>query len=189
MTNPEPNQDEFFNYDVFALKVADKSVRRITATEFNEYDPLWSPDGRRILFRGTRRGLTDRETTMEDTHVWIMNADGSDRREIGGVLDGRQGSPRSAPDGNSVYFTVQERGSNYLVRLPVAGGKPEYVVKEPGSVGSFSVGKDGVVAYSYASPRDLNELYLKSGTAAPRKLTDLNAQVLAGKPIAEVESF
>jgi len=88
-----------------------------------------------------------------------------------------------------VYFTVQERGSNYLVRLPVAGGKPEYVVKEPGSVGSFSVGKDGVVAYSYASPRDLNELYLKSGTAAPRKLTDLNAQVLAGKPIAEVESF
>src|SRR6266699_6958186 len=36
LTNPEPNQDEFFNYDVFALKVADGSVRRITATEFNE---------------------------------------------------------------------------------------------------------------------------------------------------------
>ena len=189
LMNPEPNQDEFFNYDVFALKLADKSVRRITATEFNEYDPLWSPDGKRILFRGTRRGLTDRETTMEDTHVWVMNADGSDRREIGGVIDARQGSPRWAPDGNSAYFTVQERGSNYLVRLPVSGGKPEYVVKEPGFVGSFSVGKGGAVAYSYASPRDLNELYWKSGTAEPRKLTDLNAQVLAGKQIAEVESF
>src|SRR6266704_1252180 len=189
LTNPEPNQDEFFNYDVFALKVADKSVRRITATEFNEYDPLWSPDGRRILFRGTRRGLTDRETTMEDTHVWVMNADGSDRREIGAVIDNRQGSPHWAPDGNSVYFTVQERGSNYLMRLPVSGGKPEYVVKEPGFVGAFSVGKDGTVAYSYASPRDMTELYLKSGNAAPRKLTDLNAQLLAGKQIAEVESF
>ena len=166
LTNPEPNQDEFFNYDVFALKVADQSVRRITATESNEYDPLWSPDGKRILFRGTRRGLTDRETTMEDTHVWVMNADGSERREIGGVLDDRQGSPRWAADGNSVYFTVQERGSNYLVRLPVSGGKPEYVVKQPGFVGAFSVGKDGAVAYSYASPRDLNELYLVSGTAA-----------------------
>jgi dipeptidyl aminopeptidase/acylaminoacyl peptidase len=188
-TNPEPNQDEFFNYDVFALKVSDNSVRRITATEFIEYDPLWSPDGKRILYRGTRRGLTDRETTMEDTHVWVMNADGSDRREIGAVIDNRQGSPQWAADGNSVYFAVQERGSNYLVRLPVSGGKPEYIVKEPGFVGAFSIGRDGTVAYSYASPRDLTELYLKKGNAAPRKLTDLNAQLLTGKQIADVESF
>ncbi|HEV2196566.1 MAG TPA: S9 family peptidase [Candidatus Acidoferrum sp.] len=189
LTNSEPNQDEFFNYDVFALRVADGSVRRITATEFNEYDPLWSPDGKKILFRGTRRGLTDRETTMEDTHVWVMNADGSDRREIGAVLDNRQGSPRWGWDGNSVYFTMQERGSNYLMRLPVSGGKPEYVVKDPGFVGSFAIAKDGSAFYSYASPRDLNELYLKSGGSTPRKLTDLNAQVLGGKQIAEVESF
>jgi dipeptidyl aminopeptidase/acylaminoacyl peptidase len=189
LTNPEPNQDEFFNYDVFALKVADNSARRITATEFNEYDPLWSPDGKKILFRGTRRGLTDRETTMEDTHVWIMNADGSERREIGAVIDNRQGTPHWAPDGNSVYFTVQERGSNYLMRLPVSGGKPEYIVKEPGFVGAFSVGKDGAVAYSYSSPRDSTELYLKTANAAARKLTDLNAQLFAGKLIADVESF
>src|SRR5215471_15229825 len=188
LTNPEPNQDEFFNYDVYALKVADNTSRRITATEFIEYDPLWSPDGKKILFRGTRRGLTDRETTMEDTHVWVMNADGSDRREISAMIDNRQGPARWAPDGNSVYFTVQERGSNYLMRIPASGGKPEYVVKEPGFVGAFSVGKDGI-AYSYASPRDLNELYWKSGNSGPRKLTDLNAQLLAGKQIAEVESF
>jgi dipeptidyl aminopeptidase/acylaminoacyl peptidase len=189
LTNPEPNQDEFFNYDVFALKVADASVRRITATEFNEYDPIWSPDGKKILFRGTRRGLTDRETTMEDTHVWVMNADGSERRELSAGVDNRQGSAHWGPDGNSVYFTVQERGSNYLMHLPVSGGKPEYVVKEPGLVGSFAIAKDGSVFYSYASPRDLAELYVKSGSGVPRKLTDLNAQVLLGKQLAEVESF
>src|SRR5215831_5377821 len=189
LTNPEPNQDEFFNYDVFALRVADGSTRRITATEFNEYDPLWSPDGKKILFRGTRRGLTDRETTMEDTHVWVMNADGSERREIGAVIDNRAGSPQWSPDGNSAYFTVQERGSNYLMRLPTSGGKPEYVVKETVFVGSFSVAKDGSVFFSYASPRDMSELYVKSGSGAPRKLTDLNSQVLSGKQIAEVGSF
>ncbi len=80
VSNREPNQDEFFNYDIFALRVADNGIRRLTATESNEYDPLWSPDGKRIIYRGTRRGLTDRETTMEDTHVWLMNSDGSDRR-------------------------------------------------------------------------------------------------------------
>ncbi|HET9994538.1 MAG TPA: S9 family peptidase [Candidatus Acidoferrum sp.] len=187
--NAEPNQDEFFNYDIFALKVADNSIRRLTATEYMEYEPLWSPDGKHIVFRGTRRGLTDRETTMEDTHVWVMNADGSDRREIGAVLDARQGTPNWAPDGSAVYFTVQERGSVHLVRLPIAGSKPEYVVKDAGSVSGWSVGRDGVVAYGFISPRDPSNLLLKTGNGAPRKLTDLNSQVLAGKQIADVESF
>jgi dipeptidyl aminopeptidase/acylaminoacyl peptidase len=188
-SNREPNQDEFFNYDLFTLRVADGSIRRLAATEYNEYEPLWSPDGKHIVYRGTRRGLTDRETTMEDTHVWVMNADGSERREIGAVVDNRQGAPRWAPDGRSVYFTVQERGSNYLMRLPISAGKPEYVVKETGSVGNWSLSKDGTLAYGFASPRDAAELYLKSGDGAARKLTDLNAQLLAGKQIAEVESF
>jgi dipeptidyl aminopeptidase/acylaminoacyl peptidase len=188
-SNREPNQDEFFNYDIFALKVADNSIRRLTATEYSEYEPLWSPDGKHIVFRGTRRGLTDRETTMEDTHVWMMNADGSDRREIGAVLDNRQGAPRWAPDSSAVYFTLQERGSNHLVRLPISGGKPEYVVKDTGSVGGWSVGEDGSLAYGFASPKDAAELYLKTVSGAPRKLTELNAQLYAGKQIAEVESF
>src|SRR5258706_736676 len=188
-SNREPNQDEFFNYDIFALKVADNSIRRLTATEYSEYEPRWAPDGKRIVFRGTRRGLTDRETTMEDTHVWMMNADGSDRREIGAVLDNRQGAPRWAPDGSAVYFTLQERGSNHLVRLAISGGKPEYVVKDTGGVGGWSVGKDGSLTYGFASRQDAAELYLKAGSGAPRKLTDFNAQFFAGKQIAGVESF
>jgi len=188
-SNREPNQDEFFNYDVFALKVADNSIRRITATESNEYDPVWSPDGKRIAFRGTRRGLTDRETTMEDTHVWVMNADGTDRREIGAVLDDRQGSPLWSPDGGAVYFTIQERGSVHLVRVPLTGRDPEHILHDEGSIGSFSVAKDGTLAYTYTSTRDMAELYVKNGTAAARKLTDLNSEILAGKQLGEVEAF
>jgi len=188
-SNREPNQDEFFNYDIFALQVSDNTVRRLTATEYNEYEPRWSPDGKHIIYRGTRRGVTDRETTMEDTHVWLMNADGSDRREIGAVVDNRQGAPQWSADSRVVCFTVQERGSVHLVRLPIAGGKPEYLLKDTGTVSSWSLGKDGTLAYSSASPRDSNELYLKTGDTAPRKLTDLNAPLFAGKQIAEVESF
>lgn len=189
VSNREPNQDEFFNYDIFALRVGDNSIRRLTASEYNEYEPLWSPDGKRIVYRGTRRGLTDRETTMEDTHVWVMNADGSDRREIGAVLDNRQGAPGWAPDGSAVYFTIQERGSIHLVRLPISGGKPEYILKDTGAVNAWSVAKDGALGYSFTSPRDTAELYLKTGNSAARKFADLNAEVLRGKQIADVESF
>jgi dipeptidyl aminopeptidase/acylaminoacyl peptidase len=206
ISDRSPETDQFFNYDVFALKVSDSSIRRLTATENAEYDPKWSPDGKMIAFRATKRGLTDRETTMEDTHVWVMNADGSGRRELA-TIDNRQGAPLWAPDGKAVYFTVQERGSVHLYRQGLDGGRaemptaerrdvratgggsaPEMVINGRGSVASFSVAKSGAIAYTFASPQDMAELYFRSG-ASPKQVTDLNADVLRGKQIAEVEPF
>lgn len=187
VSNREPDE-RFFNYDIFAVKVADGSIRRLTATESVEYQPRWSPDGRTIAYRGTKRGLTSSETTMEDTHVWVMGADGTGRREIGAGIENRQGPPRWSPDGRAVYFTVQERGSNHLYRLSVGGGRPEPAVGEPGSVRAWSVGRGEVLAYGFHGPGDLTELYVRTASGA-RRLTDLNAELLRAKQVAEVEPF
>jgi dipeptidyl aminopeptidase/acylaminoacyl peptidase len=189
VSNHEPNSDEFFNYDVFALKLADNSIRRITATEGNEYEPVWSPDGKTIAFLGTKRGLTDRETTMEDTHVWVMDANGSNRREIGSIVDDRQHFLHWAPDGAAVYFVYQERGLSRLARLALAGGQPEVLINNTGTVGQYSVNKSGEIAYVFAGMQDMPELYLKNGREAARQLTSLNSDALRGKQIAEVEAF
>lgn len=188
-SNREPNSDEFFNYDLFALNVASGGIRRITATENCEYAPQWSRDGKSIVYLGTKRGLTDRETTMEDTHVWSVDADGTHRREIGSGIDQRQHSFRLGPDGKYVYFTFDERGSSRLARVPVSGGQSEILVNEPGTVGAYSVGSSGEIAYAFTSTKDLAELYLKNGTGAARQATTLNADVLRGKEIAESEPF
>jgi len=132
LTNRDADHDEFFNYDVFVMKLADKSIRRLSATESNEYHPRWSPDGKMLAFQATKRGLTDRETTMEDTHAWVANADGASRREIG-TIDNRQGPPEWTPDGRALLFTVQERGSVHLYRQPIAGANPSWwwAIAEP----------------------------------------------------------
>ena len=188
-SNREPNSDEFFNYDLFALKVSDGSIRRITATESNEYAPRWSPDGKSIAFLGTTRGVTDRETTMEDTHAWLIDADGSHRREVGASVDNRQHFLHWAPDGSAVYVVYQERGNTHLARLPCTGGKPELLLSGAGTVGEYSVGRDGSIAFTLGTTADLPELYLKKGASAARQLSSLNSEVLAGKQIAETESF
>ena len=195
LSNRDADDDEFFNYDLFAAEPSPQaSPRRLTATESNEYRPRTSPDGSMIAFQATKRGLTDRETTMEDTHVWVMKADGTGRREIG-AIDNRQGAPEWAPDGQSVYFTVQERGETHLYRAPSTCGspnqtacRPEPVIKERGTVGAFSTART-TLAYTLATAGDQAELYVRVGTAAPRRLTDLNAGVLGGKGLAPVESF
>src|SRR5262249_35750835 len=192
VSNREPDAELFFNNDIFAVKVSDGSIRRITATENNEYRPKWSADGRTILYQANKRGLTDLETNMEDTHAWLMNADGSNRREIGKAIDNRQGAPEWSPDGRSVYVTVQERGSVHLYRIPAQGGAGQAIVSERGNVGDFAIAKGGAsgdrIAYVFASAKDLGQLHLKDATS-DRALTDLNRDVLAGKPIADVETF
>jgi dipeptidyl aminopeptidase/acylaminoacyl peptidase len=187
ISDHSPNPDQFFNYDIFALKVSNGSIRRLTATESIEYDPVWSPDGRMIAFSAAKRGLTDRETTMEDAHVWTMNADGSNRHELA-TVDNRQGTPHWSPDGRSIYFAVQEQGNICVYKQPVDGGKAEAVIRERGAVSGFSLSNTGAIAYSFTGPRDMAELYMNNGPGA-KQLTDLNSSVLAGKQIADVEPF
>jgi dipeptidyl aminopeptidase/acylaminoacyl peptidase len=192
ISNHGKDPDRFFNYDVFTVDPSSGAVRQLTDTKNAEYQPTWSPDGHSIAYLGTKRPLTSSETTMEDTHVWVMNADGSNRRDVGEKLDARQGVPGWSADGRFVYFTAEQRGSDRLYRLALAGGAPELVApaaSESGSVRSWSTASGGVVAFAQSRPTDEAELFVKQGAAQPKALTKLNAELLGGLTIAPVEAF
>ncbi len=187
VSNREPDPDRFFNYDLFALSVKDESLRRLTRTENAEYRPRWSPDGSSIVYEGTRRGLTSSETTMEDTHIWIMKADGSGRRELV-TLDNRQSGPSWSSDSQWVLFTVQERGTSALYRIRASGGEAEGVVRKRGRVGSYSLSESGAIAFAFHGADDLSQLYLREASGE-RKLTDSNRDRLGAAKLAETVSL
>ena len=188
VSNRGPDPDRFFNYDVFAINVGSRNVRRISDTKSAEYYPRWSPDGRMIAFSGTKRPLTSSETTMEDTHVWVMNADGSGRREIG-TVDNRQGAPEWSHDGQHLYVTLQERGEVRLIRLPQGGGAAERLVTDRGSVGQWARSHDGTLIYAFTTPSRPAELYVRSPAGQARAVTTLNQPALGSRIIAEVEAI
>ena len=188
ISNHEPDPDRTFNYDIHAVRVENGEVRRVTDTASAEYQPKWSPDGRSIAYLGTRRSFTSSETTMEDTHVWVVDADGRNRRELGGSVDNRQRNVRWAADGQSLYFTVQARGNVHLFRLPVSGGSPQMLVIDRGRLGAWSVANDGAIAYAFTPPSGPTELYMRH-EGLSRTLTSLNAELLAERAVAEVEAF
>jgi dipeptidyl aminopeptidase/acylaminoacyl peptidase len=192
VSNREADADRVFNYDVFAVNIARAAVRRITNTKSAEYHPTWSPDGSSIAMLATTRPLTSSETTMEDTHVWVMKSDGTARRDIGAAIDNRQGPPQWSADGAWIYFTVEERGDVRLYRLPAAGGAAEAIspaAGERGAVGAWSVAKDGTVAFAMTTPGSPSELHVREPGAASRRLTNLNSDVLAGRTMAAVEAL
>jgi dipeptidyl aminopeptidase/acylaminoacyl peptidase len=188
VSNREADADRVFNYDIFALKVADGAVRRLCDTKSAEYEPVWSPDGASIAYLGTKRSLTSSETTMEDTHVWTMNADGSNRRELGADIDNRQSGVRWAADRSALYFQVQDHGSVHLYRVPAGGGRAQPVITDAGTVGTWSSSSDGKIAYTLSTPGGPAELMLMDG-GRQDQLTTLNRSLLEGKSIAPVEAF
>jgi len=190
VSNREDDPDRSFNNDIFVVRVADGALRRLTQTRNAEYSPSWSPSGKAIAYLATKRPLTSSETTMEDEHVWIMDEAGGKRRELGS-LDLRQAQVRWAPDGEALYFTVQERGSVRLHRLRLSTGITEALRPakgEVGAVGSFSVARTGAIAFSLTTPGSPAELFLETPRGETR-LTSLNRNLLAVRAPAEVESF
>jgi dipeptidyl aminopeptidase/acylaminoacyl peptidase len=194
LSNHEPDPDFRFNYDIFTIDVASGMVKRITETKNNEYAPVWSPDGATIGYLGLERPITSSETNMEDTHVWTLDVATGTRREVAASLDNRQGRPQWSPDGQSLYFTVQSRGSVALYRVAAAGGAAERVgppLDARGGVGAFAIGKEDLVVAAMAAPGHPAELYShrpRDG-AAFTTLTMLNRDLLGKKTLAEVEAF
>jgi dipeptidyl aminopeptidase/acylaminoacyl peptidase len=189
VSNREANPDKIFNYDIFSLNVRTGATRRLTTTKSAEYYPVFSPDGTRIAFAGTTRDLTSSETTMEDTHVWTMRADGTARVELGKAIDNRQGAPRWSGDGRQVLFTVQERGHTRLLAVNADTASSSTLVGTSGSVGAFSVART-TLAYAFATPDRPAELYVTElPSGAPRPLTALNQAVLGSRHLAEIEAF
>ncbi len=188
-SNPLPDPDRDFNYDIFAVNVASGAIRTIIGSRSVEYQPVWSPDGKMIAYLGTKRTLTSSETTMEDTHVWVANADGTNRRDIGTAIDNRQGAPRWSADGKSLYSVVRAHGLALLYRFPLAAGGRPVAVTSTGTVGTWSLDRSGAIAFAFSTPLEPAALDLISANGSRRELVALNSELLSARTIAPTESL
>ena len=83
--------------------------------------PAIAPGGQRLAFSVQRGGRTQ---------LYVMNADGTDARRVGGELDVR-GAPAWSPDGLWLAVAGANRdGEPQLFKIPVGGGTPVLLVKE-----------------------------------------------------------
>ena len=187
--NPEFNSRES---DLWAFAVKDGKARRLTERFGPDQSPAVSPDGRLIAYTG----YDDHHQGYQNTLLYVMNRDGSGKHVVSGTLDQSVANPVWSADGRGIYVQYDERG-NTKVGLFALDGTFRTVVGNLGSGssaysgGSFSVARDGTVAFTLSTPTVPSQVAVTTGAAGAtaRTLTSLNTDLLSGRSLGQVEEI
>ena len=191
------NRDEDWEYepresDIYAVKVADGSMSRLTDRTGPDFSPVVSPDGRKIAYLG----FDDHLRMYENTGVYVMDSDGANSRLISGDMDQSIDDLAWAPDSKGLIVQYDESGETRIARLSLSGGLDVLAdntggtsLGRPYSGGSFSVANNGAVAFNQASPQRPAELAIVDKRGQGRLLTHLNDDLLGHKTLGKVEEL
>jgi TolB protein len=123
--------------DIYTMDADGRNVRRLTDALGYDGGPFFSRDGRRIVYRAYhpktpeavaryRRLLSENVIEPNNFEIWMMNADGSDKRQVTN-LGVASFAPYFTPDGRRIIFSSNHpnaRGRNfdlYLVNTDGSG--------------------------------------------------------------------
>jgi TolB protein len=88
---------------------------QLTLIAGNVFDPDFSPDGARIVYRDSRHGINN------DDEIYVMNADGSGQKNL--THDpANDWSPAWSPDGTRIAFASDRGGATVQVYVMAADG-------------------------------------------------------------------
>jgi len=180
------------NNEVFSVDVATEQLTQLTKRVGPDNGPVVSPDGKKIAYLG----FDDRVQGYQVTHLYVMDADGSNGREVTGAFDRDIADPQWAADGRGVFFDYDDRGVR-KIGYATLDGKVRTLAENVGGTdvgrpytsGGFSVARNGRVAYSVnstARPADVATATLSGGA---KTLTALNDDLLGTKTQGKVREL
>jgi serine/threonine-protein kinase len=147
---------EVWHTDLFVFDLASGSTERLTTDGNDNNEPIWSPDGRAIVFDAGLLGTKD---------LYVRALDGDSARLLV-RRPGNQFPSDWAPDG-AVLFTDPEPG---IWLQPVSGGAPHTYAAGSGTPRGTRVSPDGRwIAYS-ANETGRREIYVQSYPTPGRKV-------------------
>ena len=172
--------------EVYRLGLDSGELRQVTTRKGPDGAPTPSPDGSMIAYVG-------HDTTTFDyieSSLYVMNADGSDARALTAALDRTPRGLQWAPDGGGVYFNVQADGYANIMYASL-DGEVRAASEGPQMFALADVSAGGMAVGTWGDAHEPGDIYAFPVDDPRRRtrLTDVNADVLAGVTLGEVEQI
>jgi dipeptidyl aminopeptidase/acylaminoacyl peptidase len=176
---------------IYAANVETGEIKQLTKNSGTASGPTYSPDGKHIAFMSA--DSVDHSAWAE-AKLTVMDADGSNIHVVSGNLDRPISGVIWAPDNSGLYFGVESEGSKNFYFTTTSGAlKPLTTGKQVLTVTDVSANGTAVGTRSTSTmPNDVVTFSLpKTTTPASTftQLTAVNADVLAGKELAQTEEI
>ena len=181
--------------EIYAIELSDLSVSPLTSRDGPDVTPVTSPNGEMIAFVG----YDDQMLSYQHANLYVMNADGSDVREIGADYTHSMGQTIWASDSKGLFVLSEDMGVLTLNKFDLRGGMSEIatdiggtVIGRPYAGGSFSVseGRRAKIAYTLGTVDTPSDVALVDANGRNGKmLTALNDDLLPYLDMAVVEEF
>ena len=109
---------------IYVMDADGKNQRRLSNDPFLNWDPSWSPDGKRLAFTSTEAKDTERKRPQ----IYVMDADGKNRRRLSNrFIKDAEWHPSWSPDGKQIAYTssgaMDIAGGHWRIYVIDADGK------------------------------------------------------------------
>ncbi len=159
--------------DLYVLDLSNDAVRKIVDQPRPDTSPLWSPDGRTILFSTV---MGRRQYVAINSALAAVPAEGGAIRPLTGAFDENAGAV--AWTGTGIYFSAMQKTAAHLFRLdPESLAIERLSGPDAAMVSGFSFSKDGRrAAFNAATPTAMPEICVTEFPWNPRVLTRMTDQ-------------
>lgn len=179
------------NSEIYEVDVRSGEIEALTDRNGPDYGAVVSPNGTKIAYLG----YDDKVQTYQVNGLYLMNADGSGKKQIPLNLDRSISDLSWDAKGSGLYFMYDDKGNTKIAYVDLKGSVKKLAdnvggatVGRPYSGGSYSLSKNGIIAFTVCSterPADVGVI----NKGAISRITGLNEDLLAFRNLGETHEI
>ena len=170
--------------EIYKVNVASGKITQVTDRPGPDSGPVISPDGRRMAYRISPKN----KDTYNVPNIRIVSIGDESTKPQTVEMDRQPSSLTWTADSGTLYATYRDHGTSHLWAIGKDGTR-DRVTKGQIQFRLSDVGRQGHLIGTVRGPHEPGDIWITDRTGKSKRLTHVNADVLEGVTLGEVEEI